>query len=945
MMDKKKKKKKSCRHIRRCVTFSGHCQVRGAAMHERQTARTVLLLLLLGACTLASAQLNLLAIECPFPEGQAVLSEAECNKYTACEWTDGRCHSVDNAVGGYVVDGEPQDTGRGFTVALRKSDPTVTMFGQDLNDLIFEVIYHEDYHLQIKIYSATEARYEVPVPLSLPETATNDTGFLVGVAANGDPFHFNVTRASNGNSVFHSAGPLTFEDQFIQIHTWLASSYLYGFGESTHINFRHTFEPRSTYAIWARDQAVTTEPTNEYGHHPYYMVMEDDEGNSHSVLLYNSNAMEYSTFLLDDGTPTLTLRSIGGILDFHFFLGPTPEDTTAQYVSMIGYPAFPPYWALGFHLSRWGYNSSDQVRAVRERMKAMNIPQDVQVIDSDYMERQRDFTYDPVKWGDLPELMEELHNDNIKVTLIVDPALVIDFDNYEPASRGRDADVFVKWSDPSLVPADQEPGCNDYMIGYVWPDTKTIFPDFFKPETQDWWVDEIKLFHETIEFDALWIDMNEPANFGTDLEKPWNWPADLPPWSLKCGDDQYNDPVYPTRTVLSGVNQNKRITDHTLCMTASHTDGNNTWLHYNVHSLYGWSETVPTYRSLVELFPGRRPLVLSRSTFVGSGQYAVHWLGDNAAEWEHMKMSIVGLFDFNMFGMPMVGADICGFSGEPDMEMCARWMQLGAFYPFSRNHNAHDAADQDPTVWPEVAEISRYILNVRYKYLPYLYFYLHRASMHGGTVVRPLLYIFPDDLTARDVDDQFLWGDGLMVAPVITQGAVSRDVYFPQGVWYNLIEGSLAATGPTTLTVDAPLEVIPLYVRGGVILPFQEPSITTTDSILNPYGMTVALDETGYAFGRLFWDGGDSNVMETSYMCVMEFLDNTLTTSIMHGEESVVGLNFETISIYGASENPTAITVNNATLPDTDWNFDAAVEVLTFNLSAPLSEPLTVVIS
>ncbi|XP_050720611.1 sucrase-isomaltase, intestinal-like [Eriocheir sinensis] len=259
-------------------------------MDGRQTARIVLLLL--GACTLACAQqIKLQAIECPFPEGQSVLSEAECGKYTACEWTDGRCHMVNNGLGGYVVDGDPQDTARGFKVSLRKSDPTVTMFGQDLNNLIFEVIYHENYHIQIKIYSATKARYEVPVPLILPEAASNDTGFSVGVAANGDSFHFNVTRASNGNVVFRTAGPLTFEDQFIQIHTWLASSYLYGFGESTHVNFRHTFEPRSTFPIFARDQVVGTEPMNEYGHHPYYMVMEDDEGNSHSVLLYNSNAM------------------------------------------------------------------------------------------------------------------------------------------------------------------------------------------------------------------------------------------------------------------------------------------------------------------------------------------------------------------------------------------------------------------------------------------------------------------------------------------------------------------------------------------------------------------------------------------------------------------------------------------------------------------------------
>uniref|UniRef100_A0A0N7ZAC0 Glycoside hydrolase family 31 TIM barrel domain-containing protein n=1 Tax=Scylla olivacea TaxID=85551 RepID=A0A0N7ZAC0_SCYOL len=235
---------------------------------------------------------------------------------------------------------------------------------------------------------------------------------------------------------------------------------------------------------------------NEYGHHPYYMVMEDDQGNSHSVLVYNSNAMEYSTFLLDDGTPILTLRSIGGILDFHFFLGPTPEEVNMQYVNMVGNPAFPPYWALGFHLSRYGYNSTGGVRAARERMKAMNIPQDVQTLDIDYMDRQRDFTYDPTHWADLPALVEELHNDNVRLTVILDPAVVIDFEDYQPSIRGKETDAFIKWSSPSLVPEDQEPAADDYMVGYVWPDTKIVFPDFLKPETQKWWSNEIKLFHE-----------------------------------------------------------------------------------------------------------------------------------------------------------------------------------------------------------------------------------------------------------------------------------------------------------------------------------------------------------------------------------------------------------------------------------------------------------------
>nr|XP_045621913.1 sucrase-isomaltase, intestinal-like [Procambarus clarkii] len=906
----------------------------------------LLLAVVAGACVLSLAQLeNLQAVECPFPEGQEVVSEEECGKYSACEWTDGVCHVVDNAVGGYVVQGPPEVTTRGFKVNLKKADDTVTMFGDDVTNLVFEVIQHEDYHLQVKIYNADAMRYEVPVPLSLPDAPDADALYTVSVSGEGEPFDFVVSRKSNNNIVFRSLGPLTFEDQFLQLHTSLASTYLYGFGENTHLSFRHTFEPRSTFPIFARDQPVGTDPMNEYGHHPYYMVMEDDEGNSHSVLLYNSNAMEYSTFLLEDGTPALTLRTIGGIIDLHMFLGPLPEDLITQYTSMVGNPVFPPYWSLGFQLSRWGYDSTDNVRAARERMKAMGIPQDVQTCDIDYMYRQRDFTYDPDNWGDMPDLLQELHNDNLRVILILDPALVIDFDNYPPAARGKESDVFIKWSDPSLVPDDQEPGTDDYIVGYVWPDTKTVFPDFLKPETQAWWINELKLFHDVLDYDGLWIDMNEPANFGTNLDKPWNWPLDQPDWSLKCPDNKWDSPPYPTMMLRVGDNQSKKISDHTICMSGNQTDGTSTYLHYDVHSLFGWAETVTTYRGLDEVFPGKRPVVLSRSTFPGSGQYAVHWLGDNSADWTQMRMSVIGMFDFNMFGIPMVGADICGYFNEPDMEMCARWMEVGAFYPFSRNHNTNGTADQDPGVWPEVGEISRYTLNIRYQYLPYLYYLFHRAHMFGNSVVRPLLNVFPSDLAARDVDDQFMWGDGLMIAPVLTQGTTSRDVYFPKGIWYDLVTGVATATGPTTLTVDAPLEVIPLYVPGGAILPYQVPALNTVESRQNPLGLTVALDGTLAASGEIFWDDGEGeHNMSLVYMSMLNYNQNELTMSVMAGEDIVAGLFIDTIDIYGFPSAPQGVSVNDMELPGEDWEYDASTSVLTITTHAPLADPLSVFI-
>ncbi|KAK7081084.1 hypothetical protein SK128_022647, partial [Halocaridina rubra] len=830
-------------------------------------------------------------------------------------------------------------------LTLAKIDPSLTLFDNDIRQLTVEIISHEDYHAQIKIYDSSIPRYEVPVPLNLPGTPSGSPQYVITSSIEGQPFQFAVERLGGtvGEELFNTIGALIFEDQFLQLTTILPSTYLYGFGENTHSTFKHTFSPRTTQPIFARDHGVEEGILNVYGHHPYFVNVNPNTGEAHSVLFFNSNAMEYSTFLLDDGKPALTLRSIGGIIDLHFFLGPSLEDINRQYANMVGFPVFPQYWSLGFQLCRWGYTDPQHVREVRSRMKAMGIPQDGQTLDIDYMYKRRDFTYDTVIWTDLPNLMQELHNDGLKVTLIKDPALEVDWPNYPPAQRGKDADVYIKWQNPAYIPADQDPSWNDYMVGKVWPDGPTVFPDFLNPAAHTWWAGELQLFYQDVDYDAIWIDMNEPANFDTNIK---GVDDGSPRANLKCPYNHLDSPPYPTMQVRIGGSASGRISEHTICMSGNQTDGANNYLHYDVHSLYGWSEAVATYTALEQLFPGKRPVVLSRSTFVGSGKYTTHWLGDNAAIWSHLKMSVVGILEFNLFGIPMIGADICGFNMEPDMEMCARWMELGAFYPFSRNHNAQGNADQDPGIWPEVGAISRDVLLLRYQYLPYLYTLFHNAHMQGDSVIRPVFSMFPTDTVSLDVDDQFFWGTGIMVAPVLTQGAVQRDVYFPSGEWYDLRTGARVTSGPTTLTVPAPMEYIPVYVYGGNIIPYQEPALSTALSRQNPFGLTISLDASLSAAGELFWDDGeDEHTMAETYLASITFSANTLTLQPLHSVDPVAGLNLETLQFFGYPSAPSGIEVNGNALPSTDWTFDGATNVLSVSLSAPLGGTISVILS
>lgn len=148
-------------------------------------------------------------------------------------------------------------------------------------------------------------------------------------------------------------------------------------------------------------------------------------------------------------------------------------------------------------------------------------------------------------------------------------------------------------------------------------------------------------------------------------------------------------------------------------------------------------------RAAKHVFPNKRGFVLTRSTFAGSGKFAGHWLGDNAATWDDLRWSIPGMLEFNLFGIPMVGADICGFAMDTTEELCRRWMQLGAFYPFSRNHNGQGFKSQDPAYFGPTSLLvnsSRHYLNIRYTLLPYLYTLFYHAHTRGDTVARPLVH-------------------------------------------------------------------------------------------------------------------------------------------------------------------------------------------------------------
>ncbi|XP_023929978.1 sucrase-isomaltase, intestinal [Lingula anatina] len=635
---------------------------------------------------------------------------------------------------GYEIKGDIQPTPIGKTMVLSRIPTTPLAYPEStpVEEVRLEVEYHDVNRLRLKFTDSKQARYEVSqhaLDIRAPSTPPAADDMLYEVIYITQPqFGVKVIRKDTNATIFDTALPgFTFTDQYLQLTTRLNSSHVYGFGEHNHGRYKHDMNWRR-WPIFSRGTGPKAEPLNLYGHQPFYMNIEKS-GKANGVLLKNSNAMDI--VLQPDPYPAISYQVIGGVLDFYIFLGPSPENVVEQYNMAIGYPVMPPYWSLGFQLCKWGYNGTAHVRDVLRRQREANIPQDVQYVDIDYTYEKLTFTYNRDGFRDLPKLVQELHDMGQKLILILDPGIGTDENvtsrappnnSYPALNDGVRQDVFIK-----------NPNKTGYLTAEVWPG-KVYFPDYTKPETTEWWTRCIEDFYvnQKVQYDALWLDMNEPKSFKSGS------------LTGSCDKNQWNNPPYLPK--IEDYDKG-HLYEGTICMDAVQDNWGQETVHYNVHSLYGHTMAMASYGVLRKLQPSKRPLVLTRSTFSGTGKYAVHWLGDNTSEWPQLAWSIIGMLEFNIFGIPYVGADICGFWGDTTEELCTRWMQVGAFYPFSRNHNAQNYPrvdgfiEQDPAVFGEpFVTRARDVLNTRYRLLPYLYTLFHYAHTTGSTVVRPLLH-------------------------------------------------------------------------------------------------------------------------------------------------------------------------------------------------------------
>jgi alpha-glucosidase len=246
-----------------------------------------------------------------------------------------------------------------------------------------------------------------------------------------------------------------------------------------------------------------------------------------------------------------------------------------------------------------------------------------------------------------------------------------------------------------------------------------------------------------------------------------------------------------------------------------------------MHNVYGQLMSRSTYEGLARLRPGERPFVLTRSSFAGGQRYAAVWTGDATADWSSLRQSLSMLLGLGVSGFPFVGSDIGGFARMPSAELCTRWLQLGVFNPFMRMHTEIATPDKEPWSFGWRFEaVNKRAIELRYQLLPSIYNAMQQASETGVPALRPLFLEFPADERTARIDDEFLLGSDLLAAPVLWEGVDTREVYLPDGDWYDYWTGR-HYPGKTTIQAPVTLDSIPLYVRGGGFI-FRQPVVQHT---------------------------------------------------------------------------------------------------------------------
>lgn len=561
------------------------------------------------------------------------------------------------------------------------------------------------------------------------------------------------------------------------------------------------------------------------------------------------------------------------------------QDMTRALTDLTGRQELPPLWTLGYITSKYGYHTQAETEGVIDTLKAAGYPVDGVILDLYWYGKEQDMGRLAWDAAQWPDPVDMM------AYLKQRGVHLIPISQPYVLRNGKGVDNYSMLSDRGLLLKDSA-GNNQEVT--IWVGEGGMF-DMSNPHTKQWLATRYKQLTD-MGVSGWWGDLGEPE-------------------------------VHP----ITGVHANG--------LRAS-----------QYHNRYGndWSDII--YRMNKENFPDERMITMMRAGTTGLQRYNVFpWSTDVSRSWGGLQPQINIMIQSGLSGLGYMGHDVGGFAVDPnnarDPELYVRWLQLGTFSPMLRTHAQQYA---EPYHYPEYEGIIKRFINERYRWLPYNYTAAYLNARHGYPLVQPLNFEAEDD-KAADINDQYMWGADVMVAPVLEQGARERKVYFPAGFdWVDLNEPSRIYKGGTEAVVPAPLEELPMFVRGGGFIATADyPMHNTAGYRRDRYTINYYPTQGAVSQSLIFEDDLKTPSSKSDNRGLLMILNGqdsakeyNITLSSMQGYENMPLNKTMTLVVNGVAKDPGKVTVNGI---NTRYTFDKNKHTVTVNLNWKVTDRLDII--
>ena len=560
-----------------------------------------------------------------------------------------------------------------------------------------------------------------------------------------------------------------------------------------------------------------------------------------------------------------------------------------QYTALTGRQELPPFWALGYITSKYGYHTEAETRGVIDTLQRAHYPVDGIVLDLYWYGREQDMgrlAWDPDQWPTHHKMLADLKKKGVNLIAISQPYVL---------RNGRAIDNYNLLAPQGMFVADST-GLAPQEVK-IWVGEGGMF-DVSNPLTRAWLRDRYK----DLTIDGItgwWGDLGEPE-------------------------------VHPE--------------------TARHANGLTA---RQYHNQYGndWSSII--YDLYKEEFPDTRLMTLMRGGTAGLQRYSVYpWSTDVSRSWGGLQPQITIMLNSGLSGLGYMSHDVGGFAVDPDRpvdpELYVRWLQLGTFSPILRTHAQHQA---EPYHYAALQHITLPLIKERYRWLPYNYTLAYENASAGQPLVRPLGYHSNGSTAYDNVTDQYLWGPDVMVAPVLTPATTERTVVFPEGTWLDISAPSHAYEGGDTITYPAPLEVLPMFVRAGAFIPTADyPMDNTGDYTTSRYTINYYPRQGVESTYTMYEDDRTSTRSLTDDAYSLITFDGSDTPAAITIKASAKGtypgapaVKELTFKVNAVPSRPSGVTVNGRTAKG--WKYDQDTGTLTLKVKWNVAAPIDITIN